>query len=106
MNLKLSDERSLKMVEQTQTDDQKSGIIILECDHCNSSGECRAAKTTSIEHSCEYCKKKSGIQLTNPFAIVPCGYCGGMGKKIIDRKIQQPKQQRKNNQNGGQSHGR
>lgn len=95
------------MVDNTQTagqSDPKPGIMILECGHCNSTGECKKAKTTTIEHSCEYCKKKSGIQLTNPFAVVPCAYCNGIGKRTIDLKMQQPKQQqKKNNQNGGQT---
>lgn len=73
----------------------KVGVLVLECQHCCGTGECRRGRTLGREHSDEYCVSKSGIKPTSLFPRVPCGYCGGSGKHVIDLKIQKPEEQKK-----------
>lgn len=78
-----------------QEDAPKIGVLILGCQHCYETGECKKGKTYNREHSCEYCVSKSGIKPASLFPHVPCSYCGGKGKYVIDLKIEKPQQQQK-----------
>ena len=87
---------------QSGASKDKVGALILDCQHCEGTGECKKGKTHDRVHSCEYCVAKSGIKPASLFPHVPCGYCQGKGKQVIDLKIGQPQQQqkRKEGQNG------
>jgi len=80
----------------------KSGVLIIDCTHCGATGECKKGKTLEKIHSCEYCISKSDFKSNNPFQVVPCAYCGGKGKHVIDlkaEKLQQQKRQQGGNKN-------
>lgn len=71
----------------SQDSHKQAGIIIQNCRHCDGAGECRKGKTLNRIHSCRYCISKAG-KINGLFLIVPCGYCGGKGRDIIDLKPQ------------------
>lgn len=69
----------------------KNGVEIKQCPHCAGLGECSRSKTGGVKHSCKYCIKKTGLDLSSEiFPHVPCGYCGGKGFNSIDLRPQKP----------------
>lgn len=86
---------SLCGANQTDAPKDKVGVLVLDCQHCAGTGECKKGKTHGREHSCEYCVTKSGTKPVSLFPHVPCAYCQGKGKHIIDLKVEKPKQEQK-----------
>jgi len=78
----------------------KSGVLVLDCQHCGGTGECNKGVTRSKIHSCEFCVAKSGIKPSSLFPHVPCAYCKN-GKVIIDLKLEKPKNEQKSKQGKG-----
>jgi hypothetical protein len=67
---------------------ERAGVLVLDCPHCEDKGECKKSSTHQKVHSCAFCIAKTEVKISKPFPIVPCAYCQGLGKKIIDLKIQ------------------
>lgn len=82
---------------------EKLGVRLITCQHCEGTGECNKGKTADKIHSCEYCFSKSGVKANSLFPHVPCVYCQGVGKRIIDLKVQKEVKQ---DQNQGGKYGR
>lgn len=79
--------------DQNDQSKEKAGVLIIDCQHCGATGECKKGITAGKIHSCQYCVSKSGSKDTGLFPRVPCAYCQGVGKRVIDLKIQKENQQ-------------